>query len=616
MPRMLCMFQMVHPSLLSQFESHKQGVAKKRAAPDADIGGPGAKIQRTSGKQMSLSVSAAGGHTPQTKVDQLIMAYIIEEMRPISTVRKPAFVNLVTGLAPGRTVPCPKTISLKIETKYAAMISDLVGQLATASFVCTTADIWSSCHRSYMGMTVHWITDDLGRRSAALACRRFSGAHTYDRIAEVINEVHSSFSLPLAKITSTVTDNASNFNKAFVTFTAPSKEEQHDSTDEEFEDENDVADSEGLSDDVEPIEITNILSNPDDDCDSDLYLPPHNKCVAHTLNLIASNDAEKALKNSAYSKIHHGSFGKCQGLWNAVHRSTKAADAVKTICGSKGLLFPCPTRWNSRYDAVSRLLQLVDKLPAMCDTLMLPKLKQNEIEFLKEYEAVLQPLARTLDFLQGEKGCFYGMLLPKIVQLRNKLSVVRDGNLVYTKPLATEIINGLSSRFDDLLNLREQANDAILAAVSTPQYKLRWVPPDRREAVSALFMANVVGLASCSMQTFEELGQLSEDDDDYGYGPDTNGTQEAVSVTASSHQESTVKIETMHYLDNPSKELSSLLAYPHVKAAFVKYNTTLPSSAPVERLFSVGGLIATPRRNRLSDTTFERLLMLKMNCLS
>jgi len=40
-----------------------------------------------------------------------------------------------------------------------------------------------------------------------------------------------------------------------------------------------------------------------------------------------------------------------------------------------------------------------------------------------------------------------------------------------------------------------------------------------------------------------------------------------------SHQESAVEIEVMHYLDNPAKELSSLLAYPHVRAAFVKYNT-------------------------------------------
>ena len=81
-------------------------------------------------------------------------------------------------------------------------------------------------------------------------------------------------------------------------------------------------------------------------------------------------------------------------------------------------------------------------------------------------------------------------------------------------------------------------------------------------------------------------------------------------------ENSAVKIEVMHYLDNSSKELYSLLAYPHVMAAFVKYNTTPPSSAPVERLFSIGGLIATPRRNTLSDATFERLLMLKMNSCS
>jgi len=124
------------------------------------------------------------------------------------------------------------------------------------------------------------------------------------------------------------------------------------------------------------------------------------------------------------------------------------------------------------------------------------------------------------------------------------------------------------------------------------------VPPNCRKTVSALIMANMVGLASCAEQTpVAEPGELSADDDDYGYGLDTDGTQEDVSVT--SLQKSAVKIEVMHYLDNLSKELSSLLAYPHVKAAFVKYNTTLPSSAPVERLFSIGGLIATPRRNRL-----------------
>jgi len=65
---------------------------------------------------------------------------------------------------------------------------------------------------------------------------------------------------------------------------------------------------------------------------------------------------------------------------------------------------------------------------------------------------------------------------------------------------------------------------------------------------------NVVGLASCAVQTSAvEVGELSTDDDDYGYGLETSETQEAVSVA--SHQENAVKIEVMHYLDNPSKEL-------------------------------------------------------------
>lgn len=51
--------------------------------------------------------------------------------------------------------------------------------------------------------------------------------------------------------------------------------------------------------------------------------------------------------------------------------------------------------------------------------------------------------------------------------------------------------------------------------------------------------------------------------------------------------------------------------YPRVKKAFIKFNTSLCSSAPVERLFSFAGFLHSPTRGLLSDKMFETLVFLK-----
>lgn len=109
--------------------------------------------------------------------------------------------------------------------------------------LCTTADVWSTKHKSFMGVTAHWVNfiflfyylhntftiyydififqideNTLTRSSCVLVCRRFCGSHTYEKIAELLHEVLCEFSIEREQLVSTVTDNGSNFVKAFKEF--------------------------------------------------------------------------------------------------------------------------------------------------------------------------------------------------------------------------------------------------------------------------------------------------------------------------------------------------------------------------------------------------------------
>ena len=70
--------------------------------------------------------------------------------------------------------------------------------------------------------------------------------------------------------------------------------------------------------------------------------------------------------------------------------------------------------------------------------------------------------------------------------------------------------------------------------------------------------------------------------------------------------------EVDFFLKDKDQSMDILKKYPQIQLLFIKYNTSIPTSAPVERLFSIAAIVLTVRRNRLADCMLEMLIILKI----
>lgn len=147
--------------------------------------------------------------------------YFTHSMIPLRCVENPYFLKTFENFdirKYGLNIITRRNLSRLLCDSYENEAQDIKRELVKTNYICTTVDIWSGHRRSFLGVIDYWIdAENLQRKSRALAYRRFAGVHSNERIAELLHEIHTTFVIG-SKIVATVSDNGSNFVKAFKRF--------------------------------------------------------------------------------------------------------------------------------------------------------------------------------------------------------------------------------------------------------------------------------------------------------------------------------------------------------------------------------------------------------------
>ena len=223
----------------------------------------------------------------------------------------------------------------------------------------------------------------------------------------------------------------------------------------------------------------------------------------------------------------------------------------------------------------------------------------------------MRPVAETIDKLQGETQCSYGYLLPCLVSLRQKLRrISNDGNLVCCQPVAEGLLSSIERRFNDFFNIQGNGCFAAIAAIIHPKFKTQWIGCLNDIAQSEVYKAVMHAARIESRIQSITASNQNVNDDFFDFGDERNNSVSSL-VT---FENSDAEMEVRRYIYEPCTDnIFAINAYPIVKKLFIKYNTPIPSSAPVERLFSYATMHNLPRYNRLTDENFERRVLTASN---
>ena len=238
----------------------------------------------------------------------------------------------------------------------------------------------------------------------------------------------------------------------------------------------------------------------------------------------------------------------------------------------------------------------------------------GDVTFLREYQLVMRPICLALDKLQSEETAYTGILLPTLAMIIKKLHELEKNNeIAVCVPLISVLISSVQNRFSNVFH----CVDFELAAVLHPHFRLSWLywlENGDDEAVclrkKSRLKNKIIDLLEKELKADERASSSEKEPEDEAEDDFFGSLFE----NKRSRKGSATTIAETYLEEPPAKNiLAAFGSEEKLKLLFIKYNTALPSSAAVERLFSLGKDVLRPKRAGLTDNHFQMLVSLKGN---
>ena len=411
-------------------------------------------VDKRHGKIDEFVLKTTCSTTRARKITQLLVDMVAIDARPIAIVEGTGFKRLVNYLEPGYKVPSAVHIASCLHERYSQVKGVIIKHLQNVSHIALTSDIWTSlATQSYISATAHFITSEWELNSCVLQTLHFPDSHTGVHISEKLKEICSNFSVSDDKVVAVVHDQGSNMQASLRI----------------------------LNDESEWASVN---------------------CAAHMLQLCVNEGLQipsiAALLAAGRKLVGH--FKHSSKATAALAQKQKQMNMPV-----KKLIQDCPTRWNSSYYMLERILEVRWPISAVLGNESITKKTDRYLDFKSEQWTLAADLLPSLQkieiatvYFSEEEKISLSTVLPIVFGLADDLQPSPEDSVVvqsFKRAVKTSIVKRW--------NVEEVSSILFISTALDPRFKLiKYLDESLKTQVTELVTSNVerlVGDIDCTM---------------------------------------------------------------------------------------------------------------------